>query len=203
MSSEAVADTGSRLRTTLLVGVAAFVLLAVAGLLVGVLRPATYRSTVILAVDDPSVLTASDTSGIAKASRLRELYGPLLTAESVVRPLSEEVGLTPAQVTDRLNAVVAKDSLLLLVSATGPSRADARRLAEAAGSELVRYTEDVQRTAGVPAGSTVRLELASPASPGLKVTQRTRTVLSVAGLLGLLGAVGAVVVVGRQDRPLT
>jgi capsular polysaccharide biosynthesis protein len=198
VSIEAAWDARRRLRTSVIAGLAGFLVLAVAGLLVGALRPATYRSTAVLGLEDPTVTSASNPGSIEKISRLRELYGPLLTTDPVVEPVAEETGLTKSQVANRVSAVVAKDSLLLLVSATGSSRSQSQRLASAAADELVRYSADVQRVAGVPANRAVRLDVLSPAAGAVKVTARTRTVLTVSGLLGLLGTVAGIVVTGRR-----
>ena len=187
-----------QLRTSVLAGVAGFLVLAVAGLLVGLLRPPTYRSTAVLSLDDPSLTSAADPSGIEKVARLRELYAPLLTTKDVIDPITEETGLTADQVTDRVKAIVAKDSLLILVTATGPSRGGSQRLADAASRELVAYTADLQDRGGVPADRAVTMEVLSPAGGATKVTARLRTVLTVAALLGGLGAVAGVVVAGRR-----
>jgi hypothetical protein len=186
--------------------VVGFVLLAVAGALVVELRPTTYRSLALISLDQPSVLTtADDPSGIAKLSRLREAYGPLLETSSLAAPIAQETGLTEEQVADRLQALVPKDSLLLGVRGVGPTPGAAQNLTEAAADEIVSYAADQQQAGGVKAEDRVVLSVVSPARPGVRATGGLRTLVTVAGFLGLLGAAVGVALTGfrapREEAP--
>jgi hypothetical protein len=189
-------------RSTVLAAVAGFVLFAVAGALVTALRPATYRSEALVSLDQPLAVTVQPLPGpIAKLSRLRELYGPLLTTRTLTEPIAEETGLTPAQVADRLTALVPLNSLLLGVQGTGSSPGAAQRLTKAAADEIVRYAADTQRAAGVVPRDQIVLAVVAAADPGTKATGRPRTVVTVALLMGLLGGAAGVVLVSRAEQP--
>jgi hypothetical protein len=165
------------------------VLLAVAGALVVVLRPDTYRSLALISLDQQSVLDSpDDAGGIGKLSHLREIYGPLLTTASVTEPIAQATGLTEEQVSDRVAALVPKDSLLLGVRGTGSSPGAAQKLTQAAADEMVRYAADTQAAAGVAPSDRVVLSVVTPARPGERATGQVRTIVTVAGFLGLMGA---------------
>lgn len=182
-------DAGG-LRQTIVAGVVGFLLLAAGGAMVVLVRPATYSSLALVSLDQPSAFTSADDAGaIAKLSRLRQIYGPLLNTTSVTEPIAQATGLTELEVSRRLTALVPKDSLLLGVRGTGTTPAAARKLTEAAAAEIVRYAADSQESAGVASTDEVVLSVVSPARPGVRTTGRPRTVVTVAAFMGLLGAV--------------
>jgi hypothetical protein len=197
------APAGARsVRSTALAAVAGFVLFAVTGALVAALRPATYRSEALVSLDQPFAVTVQPVPGpIAKLSRLREIYGPLLTTQTLTDPIAETTGLTPTQVADRLTALVPKNSLLLGVQGTGSSPGAAQRLTKAAADEIVRYATDSQRLAGVAPRDQIVLTVVARARPGEKATGLPRTVVTVALLMGMLGGAAGVVLVSRAEQP--
>lgn len=183
---------------------AAFVLFGVAGAVITLVRPVTYRSTAVLTIDQPSELAAADSPGlVAKLVRLRELYGPLLTTKAVVDPVAQRTHRSAHDVAGHVSVTVSPDSLLLLVRATGHDAGAARELAGAAADELVAYTTDLQAQSGVPAARAVTLTEVSPAARAERMTGRPRTVVTVALMLGIVGALAAVVLVhgAGRDRP--
>lgn len=188
--SEAGPDApAGRTGTAVRAAVIGFFLLALAGVLVVLLRPATYRSLALISLDQPSIIDSPDDSGgIGKLSHLRDIYGPLLTTTSVTEPIAQATGLTEEQVSERVAALVPKDSLLLGVRGTGSSPGASQKLTQAAADEMVRYAADTQAAAGVAPSDRVVLSVVTPARPGERATGQLRTVVTVGGFLGLIGA---------------
>jgi capsular polysaccharide biosynthesis protein len=176
------------------------VLFGAGGAVATILRPSSFRATAVLTVDTAGIAAADDVAPLAKASRLRELYGPLLQTQPVTETIADDVGLTQQQVADRVSAVVAKNSLLLLISATGTTSSAAQRLAGAATTALVNYTADLQQREGVPSARAASLQVLSPADTASRVTSQTRTIATVAALMALLGALTGLAVAGWVDR---
>lgn len=169
--------------------VLAFAGAATGGVLIARSQNAKYRSTSLLAIDQPLVIASTRDAGpVEKLSRLRLQYAGLLRTDALAVPIANQVGLTPVTVSQRITATAVPDSLLIAVSAIGSTPDAAKRLAAAAAQELVNYAQRSQDQYSIPAAQQVVLGIATPARDGGAITRSTRTVVTVAGFLGLAAA---------------
>jgi capsular polysaccharide biosynthesis protein len=114
-----------------------------AAVALGLTREPTYTSDARLSVGDlnPGQQTAP---GVVEANQqLASAYSRAITAEEVVQNVSERTRMPPGVVASRLSASPVPKSPLMTVKATGPTRAQAVRLANAATGALVGYVRSV------------------------------------------------------------
>lgn len=151
---------------------------------------ATWRSTVILDVDQPLVVAAAkDPAVLDKLSRLRFRYAGLVGTYRVARLVAQDVGRDVGDVRPRLVATALPTDLLLRLAATGGSADEAQRTAAALATVLVAYVEQEQRDDGVPADQRVELEVVDAAGDAEREPARARAAL-VAVLVGSAAAAG-------------
>lgn len=184
--------------------VLAFTGFATAGALVVGRQTQRYSSTALLAIDQPLLVAGSRDAGpVEKLSRLRLQYAGLMRTDTVAVPVGEEVGLASAVVASRLSATAVPNSLLIAVTASGPTAEAARRLAGAAAVQLVSYAQLSQDRYSIPSGQQIVLTVVSEARDGAAVRRSDRTVATVAAFLGLVGAALVLAIaslVRRRDR---
>lgn len=170
-------------RRRVVAGVATVVALlaAAAASLVVQVQGKTYRSTAVLTVDQPSVLTRTALPGpVLKLQQLRAEYAQLLTTQAVVGAVAARVGRSASSVQQHLQVTASKDSLLVLVSGLDDDRAAARTLAAAAADELARFVTQEQTDASVAPADQVALTVAGPAGTPEVVRGGARTVATTA-----------------------
>jgi capsular polysaccharide biosynthesis protein len=182
-------------------------MLAIMALVVGILaggftayyeytRPATYQSGVVLLIDQTSALsTGADVGVVTKLSQLRIKYAGIVRTQVFAQPVADATGLPIGLVHHALKASVDPTSLLLGISATTKDPAQAKTIAEAAGNELVSYTQQEQDAVNVPKKLQVTFTVVTPAGDAVRVTpDRSRAklvglfVFLAITLAGLLGA---------------
>ena len=116
------------------------ILLMVGGALAfGLERKPIFTSEARLGVGElsPSAQTAA---GIVEANQqLASAFSRAIDAQRVLAPVAGELGLTTAEVERRLDATPVPESPVLVVSGTGPSKAEAVALTQVGTSALVRY----------------------------------------------------------------
>lgn len=131
-------------------------------------------------------------------------YAKLATADVVVRNAVEQLGseLTVGDAVDRVAASASVNTVLLSVSATGPSPEDSASLANAVARSLVNYAQVLE----VPAGGgapLARLSIVSPAEPDANpVAPRTLRLVIVSMIIGLGAGVLLVVTRSRLETRL-
>jgi capsular polysaccharide biosynthesis protein len=153
----------------------------------------TYRSTAVLSIDQPSVLSRSAQPGpVLKLQILRAQYAALLGTRLLLDPIAERVDRPAGEVQEALRGVAAKNSLLVVITGEGDDAAEARALAEAASDELITYVTRSQDESFVKKDDQVALQLLSPARPGVVVTGARRTVVTTGLFVGLVCAAGVV-----------
>ena len=193
--------SGRRARVVAALAGLLFVLAGVAGGAVAATQGKVFRSTAVMNLDQPFVVQRGlDPSPILKLTRLRASYVDLLPTSTVADPIAAETGLTSEEVAHRVRAVVLKESLLMLVEATGSSPDAAQSLAEASARELQRYTVQRQEQASIRPAARLILSTVTAPAPGIAVTRSVRTVASVGVFTGLVGA-GLVVALASLSRP--
>ena len=192
---------GRRARVVAALAGLMFVLAGLAGGAVAATQGKVFRSTAVMNLDQPFVVQRGlDSSPILKLTRLRASYSDLVPTTTVADPIGASTGLTSAEVAHRVRVVVLKDSLLLLVEATGSSPEAARSLAEASALELQHYTVARQEQAAIRPAARVVLSTVTAPADGVAVTRNVRTVASVGVFTGLVGA-GIVVALASLARP--
>lgn len=180
------------LLTSLMVGV--LVAAGVALYLDG--RPATYRSTASLLIDQPTAIAVSPNAGVVtKLVRLRVKYTGLVGTSRIEDPVAERLGVPSQRVRGSISASAADDSLLLFVSGTASEPEFAAQLAQATAEELVEYVDREQEDAGVDPQARFRFSVVEEASAARKVSPDRERVVGQAGIIGML-ALGATFVVG-------
>jgi capsular polysaccharide biosynthesis protein len=158
-------------------------------------RPALYRSTAVLLIDEERAIAASPNEGVlAKLSRLRAKYAGIVGTTVFATAVAERTGLPPSAVNGSLIAGVDPTSLLLRISAGSRSRDRAHLLAQSAAEELVSYVDNEQSSADIPPELRVSFTIVSPAAGAVQVAPNHRraelvgvfvfAVITVAGLLG-------------------
>jgi uncharacterized protein involved in exopolysaccharide biosynthesis len=114
-----------------------------AAIALGLTREPTYASEARLSVGDlnPGQQTAP---GVVEANQqLASAYSRAITAQDVVRDVSARVHEPAGEVASRLSASPIPKSPLMTIKATGPTRSEAVRLANAATGALVGYVRSV------------------------------------------------------------
>jgi capsular polysaccharide biosynthesis protein len=183
--------------------VLAFVALAGAGAAVTRNNTLSYRSQTVLTINQPLLVASSRDAGpINKLSELRLQYSELLTTQVLATPIAQQVGISPGQAAQEVTAVNTPDSLLIVVTATTPTKARSTALASAAADQLVSYAQSSQAEFGVPTAQRVVLTVVTPAGTAARVSRGTRTVITVALFLGVVGAaaVFAIAAIVRRRR---
>ncbi|MGH3744238.1 MAG: hypothetical protein ACRDTP_05205 [Mycobacteriales bacterium] len=188
---------GRRLATPLTVLIAGVVL----GVLVGAIggayvlsRPAVYRSTAVLMLDqEPALAKSTDDALLTKLVRLRLKYVGVVSTEVFAAPVARALGRPIGQVHAALSATAPGNGLLLDVSAQNGSAGGAHDIAQAGAAGLITYLQREETAARIPPGNQVQLSVVTPAGPGAKASPSRRRALLV-GLIGfvILTAAGAV-----------
>lgn len=134
---------------------------------------------------------ASTGEGIAAATlggSKADSYLPLVTSRAVAQRAIEETGIdaTPSAVAARVGATVAPNSVILEVTATGPSPEEARVLADAVIAATAEEANRIE-TADQPGGrALVQIVPIESALPGVQVAPNLRQNLLLGGVVGLV-----------------
>ncbi|MBV9291707.1 MAG: hypothetical protein JO222_04590 [Frankiales bacterium] len=182
-------------------------ILAIIALVIGILaggftayyeytRPATYRSSAVMLIDQPATLSASaDVGVVTKLSQLRIKYVGIVKTQVFAQPVADQTGLPVGLVLHSLTATADPTSLLVLISSTTKDPAQAHTIAEAAANELTTYVKTEQDAAGIPQRRQITFSTATPATNAVRVTpDRSRAklvglfVFIAITLVGFLGA---------------
>src|SRR5690348_3715371 len=151
-------------------------------------RPAKYQSTATLAIDQPSLIATGGSGVLDKLSRIRAKYAPLLTTDVMADPLAKQLGTTPQAVRSSLSTTTPGVNLLIAVTATRGSRAQAQAFAAAAATELATYATDDQTRAAVPANEQFSIVVVDQARPGTKTAPDRAQAIAIAVVVGLIAA---------------
>jgi hypothetical protein len=194
----------ARSRTGWRVYVAALVLGVVAAVAAGVvvgLRTDKYESVAALAIDQPRAIAASADAGVvSKLSSLRLKYTGLVATQEFADRLDGQAGLPAGAIKSALFGRASGGSLILEIGARTTSLATSHTLAQAAADELVRYVQDEQQSAGIPALQQFTMRVVTPASAGRRVVPTLKQEVGAAGLAGLVVFAAVLAVAAIRDR---
>lgn len=148
-------------------------------------RPAAYRSSAALLIDQEPGLTLSPNDGvISKLIRLRLKYVDIAQTTTFSDAVAATTGLAPGRVHADISASAAPASLLLQVIATDRDSDVAQRLAQSA-SEALRDQLTIEQTAiGIRPGARVTLTILSPARPAVRTSPSSARVRLVGVVVG-------------------
>ena len=186
---------------------APWVMLAVLSLVIGLLagalvawyantRTPLFASRATLLIDQqPAVFQSGDEGLLGKLSRLRYKYVGLVHTETFAKPVADDAGLPLLAVEAGLSAAANPNDLLVVVTASMTDAADAHRVAELAADHLVRYVQQEQFDAKIPASDQVTFSVVSPATRPEQIEPSGKKV-ALEGVIAFLvitvaGAVGA------------
>ena len=130
---------------TLVVGI----VLAVAGVAVGLVATPTYTSTGEFQVGTPDVSAQAVPGYVAATQSLASTYARQASSAELIVPVARRLGLSAGTVGSRLSVTSVPDSNDITLSGTGRSASAAQRLASTASvalAKLVRRTQNVQTT---------------------------------------------------------
>jgi capsular polysaccharide biosynthesis protein len=141
-----VAGIGQGIRRHPFVIVLCVILFVGAGIAGALVKKPTYKAQATLSTGRIDVGSPGDLSTFATATQsLAEQYARTIQAQGVVVPLAQREHLDPGTVRARLNASPVPSTPVLYVTATGPSKESAVRLANDGGNALISYTTEVNR----------------------------------------------------------
>jgi capsular exopolysaccharide synthesis family protein len=128
-----------------------------------------------------------------------ESYLPLVDSRAVAQRVIDETGIeaSPAEVAGRVTASVATNSVILEVTATGPTPEEARVLADAVIAATAEEANRIETEGTDERDALVRIVPIESALPGVQVAPDLRRNLVVGGVVGL--AVAYLIVVARRQ----
>lgn len=168
------------------------VALALAGLLAGgaaslLIRPTYTASTqLFVAIQSSGTVTELQQGNTFSQARVQS-YVKTVTTPVVLSPVVDALGLSesPDQLASRINATSDPDTVLITITASDPSPAQAAAIAQAVGGSLVKAVDDLERPK-VGGTSPVRLSIIAPATaPVQPSAPNTRINLALGLLVGL------------------
>jgi hypothetical protein len=115
------------------------ILCALAGVTIGLLRPATYEAAATLQVGQVNPNSPGFASYTQSSSSLATAFSRAIAAEPVLVKIEHKLGLTPQRAVTRLSSEPIALSPAFRVIATGPSARDAMRLANVAAGGVIAY----------------------------------------------------------------
>ena len=184
--------------------VAAALVGALAALGVSLLQTPLYSSQTQLFVSATDTVSTADAFQGSQLSAQRVTsYAQLLTGEELASRVIDDLGLSksPTALAGQITATAVTDTVLLDVTVTDPSAAQAQRIAESVGSQFSEMVTELETPDGDDAVSPVRVRVTDrpdiATSPSSPQTLRNVALGLLVGLL--LGAAGAIARV-RLDR---
>jgi capsular polysaccharide biosynthesis protein len=143
----------------------------------------TYESTAVLAIDQPRVLAeTTDVGEVAKLASLRVKYAGLATTLQFAGLVSAEAGLPAAAVHGAVVTSVPPDSLLLSIGARTDTESQAQPIARALAHGLSEFVRRQDKSAQVPLGQGLQLNVVTPAGAPVKVSPTTNRELGAGGI---------------------
>jgi capsular polysaccharide biosynthesis protein len=182
----------------LLALIAAVLVAALTSLVVPTPR-AGFTSTALVSLDEPRALAlARDGALLDKISRVRYKYAGLVGTDAVAAPVAKRLHVPVEQVRGRIGAIAFSTDLLLRLTCSGTTSAEARRCANALASSVVSYVAEEQTSYGIPVDLQLIATSVQAAGKGLEASPRRKRVL---GISLLAGALAGAVVLALSARP--
>ena len=140
------------------------ILIAVAGVTLGLERPTVYTATSQVAVREPIAPNAAELPGvITAAQQLAANDARLIVSPNVVGPLAPLFGVPSSVLAGRLSATPIPNATVISISATGPDAASAVRLANDASKNFASYLTQSLQSTGAEAAVLTRYQAAERA----------------------------------------
>jgi hypothetical protein len=158
-----------------------------------------FTSVALVALDEPkAVALAKDGLILDKISKVRYKYAGLVGTDAIANPVATRLRVPIDKVRGRLGASAFSTDLLLRLSCSGATSAEARRCTNALAEAVVQYIRDEQQANGIPAALALTATTVQPATRGFEAAPRRNRVrlLSV-----LVGAMAGGVVLAFAARP--
>jgi capsular polysaccharide biosynthesis protein len=151
-----------------------------------------YTSTAVMLIDDPYALaTSGQPDEFANLDALRYKYAALVGTNSIAGPVAAELGIPVGDVIGAVSTKVPAYSLIMDVTATWSSPAEAQRLAQATAEQISTFITHEDDAYSIPASARFTFHVVDPAPPATAQTPSKSKAVSLAIGLGLLGfAVG-------------
>ncbi len=163
--------------------------------------PEVYRADAsgYVRVAGPAESTGEGIAANTLSGSKAESYLPLVDSRAVAQRVIDETGIeaSPAEVAGRVTASVATNSVVLEVTATGPSPEEARVLADAVIAATAEEANRIETEGTDEKDALVRIVPIESALPGVQVAPDLRRNLLVGGVVGL--AVAYLIVFARRQ----
>jgi capsular polysaccharide biosynthesis protein len=164
----------------------------------------TYSSAAAIALDQPSLLAKSASTGVIdKLAALRVVYSGLAKTDAVMQPVADELGLSRGAVAAATFTRVPPASLMFFVGAQGSNQAQTQRIAVAFVDRLQQFVVQQQVTNNIPPDLrvTATVVIAPRTSVQVSPTERKRVTIGiVAGLVALILIAGIATPISRRFR---
>lgn len=174
-----------------------------AGVAVGIvaLQSKTYRSTAVLAIDQPYTLAqTTDPGEFSKLAALRYEYAGLASTAEFADQVAASTGLSAAEVHSSLYTNVPANSLLFTLGAQSGDKTTVTKIAQEMANGVVRFVTRQQADANVPSKIRVRVRVVTPAGPPLVISPSQNRELGAAGLTALVLFVVSLSVLALRRR---
>jgi hypothetical protein len=130
---------GTALRRYPVLALLPAVVLAAAGITLGLRRPPTYTASTTLNVGTPDINSQATPGYVQAEQTLASAYSREVTSQFIYKPVANRLHVSQAEVASRLSSSAVPSSPTFTINATGPSQRNAIALVGAATTALQRY----------------------------------------------------------------
>lgn len=172
-----------------------------AGIVLGRVVPKTYSSQaqILLGLDIQGSTMDPQSAGLYLKDRAMT-YAQLVTADEVIDPVAATVGLTPAALRSQVVASVVPETVMLNLTATGPSPEAAAALAQSVSDRFQLQLSAMNVRTGGPAILPSQVSSPQPAVAPNQLSGKTLIGVSVLVALVLAVALALLVEVIKNNR---
>ena len=156
-------------------------------------RPAVYKSSAALLIDqEPAALASGDEGILGKLSRLRLTYASLINTTVFATPVAQQAQLPVGEVRGALSATADLNTMLVVITAAMHDQKEAKVVAQLASDHMVSYLADQQQRLGIKPTDRVTFQVVTPAGDAVKTApSNKKAVLEGAVVFAVITAVGA------------
>ncbi len=147
-----------------------------------------YTSSALMLIDDPYELaTSGQATEFANLDALRYKYAALVGTDAIAGPVAAQLGLPVGDVIGALSTNLPGYSLLMYVTATWTTPAEAQMLAQATADEVTTFISNEDNTYDIPAPYRFTFDLVDPAPAATPHGPSKSKAVSLAIGLAVLG----------------
>lgn len=162
---------------------------------------AGFTSTALVSLDEPkAVALARDGAILDKISKVRYKYAGLVGTDALAAPVAKRLHLQVGQVRGRMSAAALPTDLLLRLSCSGKTAAEARRCANALAASMVSYLAEEQTAYAIPVELQLIAVPVQAAGPGVQPAPRRKRVLVISLFVGALAGALVLALSARPRR---